>query len=41
MRHERMPDSFEIAKTFGKAFFLLVFLIPAGIALAALIVRLL
>jgi hypothetical protein len=34
-----MPDSFEIAQTFGKCFVLLIFLIPAGIAVAALIVR--
>lgn len=37
----RMPDEFELAKIFGRAFFMLVFLIPAGIALAVLIVSLL
>jgi hypothetical protein len=36
----RMLDEFEFAKVFGKAFFLLVFLVPAGIAVAALIVSL-
>jgi hypothetical protein len=35
----RMLDDFEAAKVFGKAAFLLIFLIPAGIAVAALIVN--
>jgi len=34
----RIPDEFEFAKIFGRAFFMLVFLVPAGIALAVLIV---
>jgi len=37
----RMLDEFEAAKVFGKAAFLLIFLIPVGIAVAALIVSLL
>lgn len=37
---QRMPDSFEIAQTFGKAFLLLVVLVPLGIAVACLIVSL-
>jgi hypothetical protein len=35
-----MIDDFEMCKIFGKAFFFLVFLIPVGIAVAALIVSL-
>jgi len=35
----RIPDEFEAAKIFGRAAFMLIFLIPIGIAVAALIVN--
>jgi len=38
---QRMLDEFEAVKIFSKAAFMLIFLIPAGIAVAALIVSLL